>query len=174
MGPTDSNMRSRFEGDASRTSSRPEGQACLDIQRASIGPRRILRRSEQQRSFQSTNSELRDQGSGQESRRPNTATSARCKSGGHERLTLGFPEWLVDGYTVDGRALNVSHFVFFDWSTNATLAKVAWRHFLRAMSSIDFMAKKHYGSIWNFQPNRGGADSSIQSREPPPRRKFPV
>jgi hypothetical protein len=51
---------------------------------------------------------------------------------------------------------------------------VAWRHFLRAMSSIDFMAKKHYGSIWNFQPNRGGADSSIQSREPPPRRKFPV
>jgi hypothetical protein len=76
-------------------------------------------------------------------------------------------------FAVDKRALKVFKTIFFTPSTSSQLGEIAWGDFLHAMSSIGFMAKKLYGSAWQFTPTKLDVECSIQFHEPHPSGKIP-
>ncbi|KAH0565252.1 hypothetical protein GP486_001349 [Trichoglossum hirsutum] len=76
-------------------------------------------------------------------------------------------------FAVDKRALKVFKTIFFTPSASSQPGEVAWGDFLHAMSSVGFVAKKLYGSAWQFTPTKLDAECSIQFHEPHPSGKIP-
>ncbi|KAL8375630.1 hypothetical protein RB595_006959 [Gaeumannomyces hyphopodioides] len=76
-------------------------------------------------------------------------------------------------FGVDARALKVFRTLFFTPNASSTPGEVHWTDFLHAMGSTGFLAKKLYGSAWQFQPTRPEMKEAIQFHEPHPHVKIP-
>lgn len=63
---------------------------------------------------------------------------------------------------MEARAFKVFRTLFHNPWVMSTPGEVPWADFLHAMVSTGFVAKKLYGSVWQFRPTRLNVEKSIQ------------
>jgi hypothetical protein len=76
---------------------------------------------------------------------------------------------------VDARALKVFRALFFNPDVTSTPGEIPWNDFLHAMASAGFVARKLYGSVWQFCPSattKLDVEQAIQFHEPHPKPKI--
>jgi hypothetical protein len=76
-------------------------------------------------------------------------------------------------FAVDPRALKVFRTLFVEPATTSTPGEIPWKDFLHAMASTGFLARKLYGSVWQFSPTKLDVERPIQFHEPHPHDKIP-
>ncbi|KAM0246503.1 hypothetical protein ACHAQJ_010185 [Trichoderma viride] len=75
-------------------------------------------------------------------------------------------------FRVDNRALKVFRTLFFNSDITSTPGEIPWNDFVHTMVSVGFVARKLYGSVWQFSPAEIDVQGSIQFHEPHPRGKI--
>jgi hypothetical protein len=89
----------------------------------------------------------------------------------HEASTPPAPR-----FTLGKRAYHTFSTLFFKPSTDSQPGEVPWTDFVSAMSAINFMPEKLFGSVWRVTPKSGnvfGTEMPINFYEPHPVSKLP-
>ncbi|KAF2241913.1 hypothetical protein BU26DRAFT_161863 [Trematosphaeria pertusa] len=76
-------------------------------------------------------------------------------------------------FSLKKRALKVFSTIFHNPLSPDQPGEIPWAEFLHAMSCMDFIPRKLYGSVWQFSPRRKALERSIHFHEPHPSGKIP-